>query len=83
MNDPMMQVNNCRYIFILVNKTTVTVKFFFFSLPTFLVGENTGLTKPQYCGRQEGRLGLRAYKKPFNYICLVRLTVKVNIQAIA
>lgn len=40
----------------------------------------TGLTKPQYCGRQAAWV-LRAYKKPFNYVCLVRLKVMVKIEA--
>lgn len=45
------------------------------------MGVKTGVTKPQYCGRQAGWV-LRAYKKPFNYVCLVRLKVTVKIEAI-
>lgn len=44
------------------------------------MGGKSGLTKPQDCGRQAGWV-FRAYKKPFNYLCLVRLKVTVRTEA--
>lgn len=47
-----------------------------------LMGGKAVLTIPQNCGRQAGWV-LRVYKKPFNYVCLVRLKVRVEIEATA
>lgn len=53
-----------------------------FSSSSLSEGRETGLTKPQYRGRQAGWV-LRAYKKPFNYLCLVRLKVTVTIEGLS
>lgn len=46
------------------------------------MGAKAVLTKPRSCGEQAGRVW-RAYKKPFNYVCLVRLKVRVENDALA
>lgn len=46
----------------------------------FSDGSESCLTKPQNCGEQAGWVW-RAYKKPFNYVCLVRLKARVESDA--